>query len=316
MNTINRLFPLIKKKRFYNDTHDSPENFFLHTVPSFVRSLAGRKKIQLGNKDEWVVTQPPLETSREPVVTWIGHATFLVQIGGLNILTDPIFGSPSFLFPRMMPPGIALQQLPKIDYVLLSHNHLDHCDMPTLRQLLKRFPNMELLVPQGDKGWLQAAGFPAVTECMWWQQQGPFTFLPARHWSQNGFFDANKSLWGSWMISYGNHTIYFAGDTAYSNHFSAIAEEFKNITVALMPIGPCEPNPAMRRSHVDSHEAVQGFIDLRAKHFVPMHWGTFPFGTDHFHTPLEWLHDAWQQQETALKDKTLHVPKFGTQITF
>jgi L-ascorbate metabolism protein UlaG (beta-lactamase superfamily) len=188
--------------------------------------------------------------------------------------------------------------------------------MPSLRALLKLFPKLELMVPQGDKGWLQAAGFPAVHEFTWWQEHGPFTFLPARHWSQNGVFDCNKSLWGSWMIRHGNHSIYFAGDTAYSNHFSAIASEFNNITVALMPIGPCEPDPAMRKSHVDSAQAVQGFIDLQAHHFVPMHWGTFPFGTDHFATPIERLQAAWQKHGTALDGKKLCITKFGMPLMF
>jgi len=296
--------------------HYKPENFFLHTAPSFIRSLTHRRKFQSGNKNEWFESQTPLANSVDPVVTWIGHATFLVQVGGVNILTDPIFDSPSFIFPRLLPPGIAIEQLPQIDFVLLSHNHLDHCDMPSLRALLKRFPNIQLLVPQGDKGWLQAAGFGQVKEFTWWQEHTLFTFLPARHWSQNGVFDCNKSLWGSWMIRHGSHSIYFAGDTAYSHHFTAIAAEFKNITVALMPIGPCEPDPAMRKSHVDSAQAVQGFIDLQAHHFVPMHWGTFPFGTDHFDTPIHKLQAAWQQQEVALAGKKLCLPKFGKQITF
>jgi L-ascorbate metabolism protein UlaG (beta-lactamase superfamily) len=247
----------------------------------------------------------------------------LIQIGNLNIITDPIFGDASFFYPRILPPGIILEDLPKIDVVLLSHNHRDHMDAKSLLALKNRSQETTFLVPKGDKAWFDKRNFEHCSEYTWWDYtsvespsqcgQVTFSFLPAVHWSQRGLFDKNRSLWGSWLIEWGSQTIYFAGDTAYSQHFEIIAQECSAITTALMPIGPCDPEPHMRKNHVNAQEAVKGFIDLQAQQFVPMHWGTFQFGTDLFDTPINRLQTWWQQQE--MLDRVLHIPKAGQIIT-
>lgn len=333
----NRLHPLRKKNRYFNSHHDHIESLLFQTIPSFVLSLYGRKKRQPENKSEWIAHDTPLFASQEPVITWIGHATFLMQVGGVNILTDPIFGNASPFFPRLLPPGIPLAQLPPIDVVLLSHNHRDHCDLPSLRALQKAFPDVRILVAAGDKKWLSQKGLNILDEFYWWQSYSfnnvECTFLPAHHWSAQGIFDRNSSLWGSWMVSHAysvapqdnagqvaglpqteRKTIYFAGDTSYSPHFAHIAQEFGAIDVALMPIAPELPHPSMRKSHIDSHEAVQGFMDLNAKTFVPMHWGTFPFGTDTFLGPIERLQNNWHAHKLH-EHKNLIIPKVGQRIT-
>lgn len=382
----NHLTPIRKNDRYFNSPHDRIESLIFDTIPSFFRSLYGRKKRQPENKFDWIASEAPLASSHEPVITWIGHATFLIQTGGLNILTDPIFGNASHFFPRLLPPGLQIEQLPPIDLVLLSHNHRDHCDLASLAGLQKRNPQMHLLVAAGDKKWLSKKGFPRIDEFEWWQNYSKdsvtLTFLPAHHWSAQGVFDRNLSLWGSWMIqsdstparpavpaevvcfespaprlrrpgepftleqsreistngkgegwelvepferllpfhgeedskSLSRTTIYFAGDTSYAPHFTQIAQEFPKIDVALMPIAPEFPHPSMRKSHIDSHEAVQSFIDLKAGTFVPMHWGTFPFGTDTFLGPIERLQKAWVAHELHTH-KNLIVPKVGQRIT-
>lgn len=330
----NHLTPIRKNDRYFNSPHDRIESLIFDTIPSFIRSLYGRKKRQPENKFDWIASEAPLASSHEPVITWIGHATFLIQTGGLNILTDPIFGNASRFFPRLLPPGLQIEQLPPIDLVLLSHNHRDHCDLASLAGLQKRNPQMHLLVAAGDKKWLSKKGFHRIDEFEWWQNYSrdsvTLTFLPAHHWSAQGVFDRNRSLWGSWMIQSdsmparpelvegssraANQTIYFAGDTSYSPHFTHIACEFPSIDVALMPIAPEFPHPSMRKSHIDSHEAVQSFIDLKAGTFVPMHWGTFPFGTDTFLGPIERLQKAWVAHELHTH-KNLIVPKVGQRIT-
>ncbi len=377
--TTNRRFPHIKKDRYYNTADDRPESFLFQTIPSFISSLYGRKKRQPENKFEWIANESPLEQSKEPVITWIGHASFLIQVAGINIITDPIFGDASVFFPRILPPGIALEHLPRIDYVILSHNHRDHCDLTSLYALKKAYPHMALLVPKGDKQWLENKGLGPAVEHAWWQtythetHEGPvtFTFLPAHHWSAHGIFDRNKSLWGSWMISairvdpstelppspglwrtsrmssgpvrvdggqrpngdlstrtfdslhslrssieangtYGQH-IYFAGDTSYSDHFIHIAEQYPSIAAALMPIAPEKPHPWMRKSHMDAQQAVQAFIDLKAQHFIPMHWGTFQFGLDTFLGPIERLKIAWDTHQLHSKKK-LTISKVGQRI--
>jgi L-ascorbate metabolism protein UlaG (beta-lactamase superfamily) len=317
----NRLLPFIKKSRFFNSSTEKPESFLFQTIPSFLGSLYNRKKRLPENKADWVVAHEPLAQSREPAITWIGHATFLIQVNGINILTDPIFGPASAFFPRILPPGIPLNQLPAIDLVLLSHNHRDHCDLATLGELKKNNPTMILLVPAGDKWWLEKKGFTAI-EHHWGdtyvqgETQITCTFLPAHHWSAHGIFDRNKSLWGSWMIESpaSSKTIYFAGDTAYSKHFSSIAAQFSNIGAALMPIAPETPHPWMRKSHMDTHEAVQAFADLKADHFIPMHWGTFQFGLDTFHGPIDRLQHVWHVRQLDQKNKKLTIAKVGQRL--
>lgn len=266
----------------------------------------------------------PVQRSEKPIITWIGHSTFLIQMNNINILTDPIFGDATSLFPRILQPGINLAQLPLIDYVILSHNHPDHMEAPSLLVLRDMHPGCTFLVPLGDKQWFDARDFTRVSEYTWWQddsfplpdgQHIKFTFLPAFHWSQRGLFDKNKSLWGSWMIELGGKTIYFGGDTAYSRHFKSIGKEFERIDCAILPIGPCDPHKWMKFSHANAHGAYQGFKDLNAQHFIPMHWGTFYFGTDTFDTPMTLLKNVWQKH--AGKEVTydqLHILCAGQRI--
>jgi len=242
----------------------------------------------------------------------------LIQIGGVNILTDPIFSDLMYLYPRNCAPGIALHDLPKIDFIIISHNHQDHMEKKSLLALKKDKPH--ILVPKGDKKWFDKNNFENVSEYDWWQDQSfgsaKFTFLPAIHWSGNGFLHLNKSLWGSWMIEYAGFKLYFAGDTAYSSHFSEIADKFNGIDLVLMPIGPNGPRELQKHSHINTYEAVKAFIDLKAKSFVPMHWGTFRLGQDKFDAPIKLLKKYWQELEVSLKDKKLHIPKFGEQLKF
>lgn len=323
MNTKNtdRIKPFTKKNRFYNHCDDKPESFLFQTVPSFISSLYGRKKRQPENKNEWFVHQDPIKASIEPIITWIGHATFLIQIGGINILTDPIFGDASIFFPRIFAPGIQVDRLPPIDFVILSHNHRDHCDISSLSALKKLNPSLTILVPYGDKKWLEKKGLAAVVEHEWWnthERSSPdgacvFTFLPAHHWSAQGIFDRNKSLWGSWMVSFKGYHLYFAGDSAYAGHYHQIANHFPLINTVLMPIAPELPHPWMRKSHLDAAQAVQAFIDLKAHQFIPMHWGTFPFGLDTFTGPLERLKLAWSTHKLDIPKK-LVIPKIGERL--
>lgn len=322
IKNTNRIFPFIKKDRYYNGPNDIVESFLSHTIPSFIASCIGRKKRLPVNIDQWLTRDAVVAASDEPTITWIGHATFLIQVGGINILTDPIFGDASFMFKRVLPPGIALKELPRIDIVLLSHNHPDHCNLQSLKALRRAYSQAVFLVAKGDAHWLQALGLGPVYEHEWWQHYAHLnsqgvaitcTFLPAHHWSARGMFDRNRSLWGSWMVAYNGTHIYFGGDTAYSPHFKAIAQEFGVIKSALLPIAPGEPHPSMRRTHMDAHQAVQAFLDLQATQFIPMHWGTFLFGKDHFDAPIQQLHAAWQKQNVDT-NKQLAIVKVGQRV--
>lgn len=318
---MHKQFPIMRKGRFYNHQTEQKTGVLLPSLAMLIKSCFSRNK----SKDQssaWIEKSVIVARSIEPLITWIGHATFLIQIGGINILTDPVFGKLGPLFPRISHPGITLAQLPHIDFVLISHNHRDHMEASTLNWLKKKYPNCGFLVPQGDKQWFRKRNFERVMESMWWDKHRftasydgltriEFTFLPAYHWSQRGFFDYNKSLWGSWMITCQNTSIYFAGDTAYSQHFSNIAQEFPVINIALMPIGPCEPRVWMKHSHMSAEDSGQAFLDLKAHTFIPMHWGTYYFGVDFFSLPLDRLYVWWKEQQALASHQKLHPLKIG-----
>lgn len=313
--------PHIKKGRFYNYNGEKKPPFI---VPSLFMLLEwyishkNRSHIDISN---WVEKTNNNYNLKEKnfAITWIGHASFLIQTAQYNILTDPVFGALSLLFPRILPVGIEPANLPKIDFVIISHNHRDHMDTKSLLLLKKNNPEIIIMVPKGDQKWFDKRNFKNIIENNWWETNSfeniKFSFLPAYHWSQRGILDYNKSLWGSWMISVNNKNIYFAGDTAYADHFKAISEEF-NISTALMPIGPCEPREWMRNSHVSAEEAGYAFLDLKADNFIPMHWGTYHFGTDQFDLPYNRLIDWWEYQlsKNKLENKNLITLKVGQKL--
>ncbi|MBN1549125.1 MBL fold metallo-hydrolase [Candidatus Babeliales bacterium] len=270
---------------------------------------------------QWHRYHIPVEQSYEPIVTWIGHSSFLVQVGGMNILTDPVFTDVTVFFPRIFPPGVRFRDLPPIDMILISHNHLDHMHANSLR-LIRKFlkPDAIICVPQGDGPWFRRHKYANIEEFSWWQYRKHHTctatFLPAYHWSQRGLLDYNKALWGSWMIQHNGFTLYFGGDSAYANHFSFISKSFPSIDCALLPIAPCEPRELMKHTHMNAEEAGEAFLDLRAKALIPMHWGTFYFGKDTFITPLRRIHAWWQRSKDRVADKQLLSMKFGSSYTF
>ena len=219
-------------------------------------------------------------------LTWIGHDTFLIQIGGLNILTDPHFSTRAspvgWIGPeRMTPPGLRLDQLPPIDIVLISHNHYDHLDEDSVvalhRQQRDRPPRF--YVPLGLKRWFAARDIHDVVELDWWQQAdfGEVTLhsVPVQHFSSRGAFDRNATLWCGWVAEWKDFKLFFAGDTGYSKDFTDIGSRFGGFDLSLIPIGAYDPRWFMRAQHVDPEEAVQIHRDVRSRQSIGMHWGTF-----------------------------------------
>lgn len=268
---------------------------------------------------EWHQPDEPIEKSSEPIITWVGQSTFLIQIDGVNIVTDPIFFhlSPLFLR-RFAPPGITIEKLPKIDFVIISHDHRDHMEKKTLIQLAKHDPIV--LAPHGLGHRLARRGFKKIIEhhhgdrhtvMTESKEKVTFSFLPAAHWSGSNIFNISKSKHGSWMIENKKHNIYFAGDSSYDNHFKEIAQEFKSIETALLPIGPIEPRDLIDHAHLDGKQAIKAFLDLNAQNFIPMHWGTFQFGLENFDEPISFLKTWWNKEKERLKEKKLLVLKFG-----
>jgi len=227
--------------------------------------------------------------------TFVNHATFVLRVPVpsssdrparvLTILADPIWSdrcSPvSFAGPkRVHAPGVPFDSLPRVDVVVISHNHYDHLDLPTLKRLSDRDSAL-FLVPLGDKKLLQGEGIARVAEMDWWQTRKvagvSFTFLPSQHWSARGLFDRNESLWGSWGFTGADGTrVYHGGDTGYGPHFKAIRARWGAPDLALLPIGAYAPRWFMAAAHMDPGQAVQAFHDLGARTAVGMHFGTFP----------------------------------------
>ncbi|WP_339388559.1 MBL fold metallo-hydrolase [Planctobacterium marinum] len=238
-------------------------------------------------------------------LTFVNHATFLIQFAGVNVLTDPVWSeraSPvSWIGPkRVRKPGIPISKLPNIDLILISHNHYDHLDIKTLKLLSDKF-NPVVVVPIGDKKLLNSVGIRNVKELDWWEsismeEGSTITFTPTQHSSARGLFDRDKSLWGSYFIKYRQRSIYFGGDAGYSSHFSETRKRLGPPDVALLGIGAYAPRFFMKSIHMDPAEAVLAHKDLGANQSVGMHFGTFQLSSESFDQPLKELGIALLEQ--------------------
>jgi N-acyl-phosphatidylethanolamine-hydrolysing phospholipase D len=244
----------------------------------------------------------------KPTLTWIGHSSFLLQTGGLNVLTDPHFterASPlAWAGPeRWAAPGLKLDELPPIDLVLVSHNHYDHLDERSARDIAQRHPKALFFVPLGLRAWLQDRGMARVVELDWWQAhehaQYKLTAVPAQHFSGRGTHDRNRTLWCGFVLEAAGRKIYFAGDTGYSKDFADIGARFAPVDLALLPIGAYDPRWFMSAMHVNPEEAVRIHQDIGARLSVAMHWGTFRLTEEPMDEPPRRLVRALQQAQIA-----------------
>ena len=219
-----------------------------------------------------------------PTVTWVGHATLLVQLEHVTFLTDPIWSDRPSPVPLLGPgryvePGLAIDDLPPIDFVVISHNHYDHLDLPTLRSLAERSPETLFYVPLGNASLLQQEGIDNVEELDWGQtaQYKGVTIhcLPSQHWSKRSLTDDHEALWSSWAVTGSERRFYFAGDTGYFSGFQAIGNKLGPFDLVALPIGAYAPRAMMRESHMNPEEALLAAIDLQASRAMAMHFGTF-----------------------------------------
>jgi L-ascorbate metabolism protein UlaG (beta-lactamase superfamily) len=224
----------------------------------------------------------------------VNHATFLIQIPGGNILTDPVWSERASPFrwigpKRVRKPGVKLDDLPKIDLILISHNHYDHLDIDTLETLNKRFAP-RVLVAAGDKQLVKNTGLTDVRELDWWDDvqissQLQVTFTPTQHFSSRGLFDRQHSLWGSYMIKNLGRLIYFGGDAGYSSHFSEIKRRLGSPDIALLGIGAYEPRWFMKPMHMNPAEAVKAHENIGSKQSIAMHNRTFRMSAEAIDQP-------------------------------
>jgi N-acyl-phosphatidylethanolamine-hydrolysing phospholipase D len=233
----------------------------------------------------------------EPTITWIGHATFLVQIDGVNILTDPVWsdhvGPLNVLgAQRLVPPGLRFEDLPHIDAVIISHDHYDHLDAPTVERLARAF-HPTFITPLGYREWFASLGVTDVVELDWWQSHAfhglTVTATPAQHSTGRILIDHDRRLWSSWVVQGKSRRFFFGGDTGYDPRMKAIAERLGPIDVAALPIGGYSSYESKHPNHLNPEEAVQLFEDLHARLLVPMHWGTFKLNREPFREPPDRL---------------------------
>lgn len=279
------------------------------------------KRFTLLHPDAHALNQPP----EAPQLTWLGHASFLFQYRGINILTDPVLSERAspfrFVGPkRYTPPALRVADMPRIDRVLISHNHYDHLDEATVRQLYRRFGDaLCFCIPTGLRSWFERRGIHNLVELGWWQShtlspQEEIFCLPTQHFSGRGARDGNTTLWCSWLIAVDGYRLYFGGDTGYGSCFRQIGEIFAPIDLALLPIGAYDPRWFMAPVHVAPEEAVQIHRDIGARHSVAMHWGTFVLTDEPMDEPPRRLHQALHDQGVA--ETAFRVMQHGETRTF
>ncbi|MDD5261048.1 MAG: MBL fold metallo-hydrolase [Methylacidiphilales bacterium] len=223
-------------------------------------------------------------------ITWIGHASFLIQTHNHNILIDPNWANWLLVIRRLRHAGLAIQHLPDIDLVLITHAHFDHLNRRTLRNIASRQP---ILVPSGVAGLVHGLGFEKVHEMDWWQtlefKDLKITFTPAKHWGARTLLD-NHRKYGGFVIEYAGRSAYHGGDSAYFEGFKEIGTRFAP-EIALLPIGAYQP-PSFRDNHMGPEEALDAFVDLHSKIFIPMHYGTYRLSYEPMHEPPQRLMKA------------------------
>lgn len=271
-------------ERFFNPTPFREKSFW-DVVRWKLTSTAKKWPIVTKNIAQPQIIDNKTLAPNQVHITFVNHATFLIQLKDINILTDPIWSERSSPFQwlgpkRIRPPGMSLNQLPHIDVVLISHNHYDHMDEFTIKELEKRF-SPQFYVGLGDHKIMKEFGAKKVIELDWWQTSQALnvvlTYTPAQHFSARTPSDSFRSLWGGFMITTDqSKNIYFTGDAGYSRHFKDIFNKFQNIHLAFIPIGAYEPRSFMMDAHMNPEEAVQAHLDLNSHLSIGKHFGTFP----------------------------------------
>jgi L-ascorbate metabolism protein UlaG (beta-lactamase superfamily) len=256
-----------------------------------------------------VLKNESIFSTKEDSITWLGHSSFFIRLGGKNILFDPVLYKLPFMR-RYSEIPCSVESIKNIDYLLLSHGHRDHFDEPSLKKIFNQNPKVKVLAPLKLSKLVNAVNENIeVEEAGWFQtftikDTIKITFLPALHWNRRGANDFNEMLWGSFLLETGNHKIFYAGDTAYGDHFKEIQRIVGNPTICLMPIGAYKPTFMMKASHMNPEEAIQAFKDLGGKKFIPMHYGTFDLSDEPLGEPIRTIREK-------LKKEYLIAPAVG-----
>jgi N-acyl-phosphatidylethanolamine-hydrolysing phospholipase D len=324
----------VKRRHFTNPWPGAESPHGLRDLLRWRRERAALQRTAPADRPTFERAEPGFHVPRAPrdllTATWIGHSTVLVQMGGLNILTDPMWSERASPIPwlgprRWVPPGAALESLPPLDLVLISHNHYDHLDAPTVRRLALLHPKAHWLVPLGLVPLLSRLGARQISELGWWDEttvgEARIACTPARHFSARGLTDRLRTLWCGWTVRVGDHALFFAGDTGYHPEFGAIGERYGPFDIVLVPIGAYDPRWFMRPVHMDPEEAVRAYLEVSAGSpespgqprprpvALGIHWGTFELTDEPMDEPPKRALAAWRA--AGLPEKDLWILKHG-----
>lgn len=305
--------PLDQKDRFVN--HEFP---FLPSTIELLQWQLGTNKFADEKKNDTdrlrVLDPTEFLKSNKDGILWLGHASVYLRLNSKTILIDPVFGDPSFIG-RYMPVPDPLGKIDQIDYVLITHDHRDHLDEPTLRAIAKKFPNAKFLgglrMEELFDEWTENSN--EALNAGWYQQfkvadeELKITFVPVRHWSRRGLFDTNWRLWGGYVIESGETKIYHGGDSGYGSHYKELAEIFGEIDYFIIGIGAYEPRWFMKPNHNNPSDIFKAFSDAKAKILVPMHYGTFNQSDEPPSQPLRLLKEEVEKAGISEKVRVLHI---------
>ena len=304
--------PVDKKGRFVN--HEHP---FLPKMTDLLKWQLGEKPLKEAkqNDTERLEVKDPAEflASDRDGILWLGHASVYIRLNGVAILIDPVFDNPSFL-KRFVEVPNPLEKIKQVDFVLVSHDHRDHCDEETLKSIAQKFPNAKFLVGLGMEDLINAWKTESneVQTAGWFQEYNTdervkIAFVPVRHWCRRGLTDTNKRLWGGFVISGAGKTIYFGGDSGFGSHYRETAQVFGAIDYFIIGIGAYEPRWFMEPNHNNPADAFLAFLDSGAKTLVPMHYGTFDLSDEPPNEPLKLLKEEAQKKGLSDQLKPLAI---------
>lgn len=270
-----------------------------------------RKNLKMPEYIPYVKVDTELLMKREDYMLWVGHSTLLLNIKGKKILIDPVFSDRLLTVKRINSLNYSLKDIMPIDYVLISHNHIDHLETKVLK-ILKN--SCRYLIPAGldyyflrhrVKNYISFDWFESFRE-----RDLEFIFVPAQHWSQRGIFDRNRSLWGGWIIKSGSISIYFAGDTGYFNIFHKLNKMYGHFDLSILPIGAYAPRWFSYKNHMSPYDALKAFTELNADKMLPVHWGVFRLGKEQSSEPIRRLFSLWEKEKIE-EERLIFLPVGG-----
>lgn len=299
--------PIIENQKLNKDRHGRYENFRNILNSGFKKNpfkwrIKIKELFKNRKKEQWFdnsIKLTSLDFNKKYYLIWLGHSTFFLNIDGIKILIDPVFGPVPFI-KRITSLPIDTKHIKDIDYIFISHDHYDHFDVKSVRLILKQSKNTKIICGAGTEHILDKLinnkNNTEVIPMQWYDKYHNkdlnVSFLPALHWSRRSVNDSRKRLWGAFMIEFGGINLYFSGDTSYGEHFKEVKKLFGRIDYAIIGIGGFRPRPHVHRNHISPREAIWASRDMDALNTIPMHYNTFNLSRERYIEPLYFFKKA------------------------